>query len=512
VSLWVARLLDSRRSYGLQLFTSFFITASDAPVTGRSGPSLDGVSERDINSNQSMQSDNSFNSSSGTKPNLEAASISKEVENPKEKLFKGIVPPQAKGVAIKTLRKLGEIFVSKRHSPSALMWEAISDIVVTLEHMANETAEDAVYVSSLDPGVGKTQSIVQFLPMMLGSDQHDDVSALVCAGRLKHIEDVINDAKNAGLRDCDFAVFTSDERLNRLGCGIENRHSARVLFTTHAMVMKKCEVNGSFTEANDFFYRHQRRAVRVWDEAFMPGLAVTFNQNDIASLIKPMSAVSTDFADQLLDLAATLRKSKDQDRLVVPDLQARCGVDLNTLERVFSDAPEDQKTAANSLWFLFDKTVTVRRDGRYGNAMIDYRETLPKGLAPLLVLDASSRRSIRETYNLWEEERGKIIRLRDAPKDYSALTIHHWNTAGGKTAFKDPTTGARLIQGVANTISSKPTEKWLVVHHKHPSLIVMLGVCRWLRVRSWLIAGCPPHDRASRGLASKHNGMLCKAT
>jgi hypothetical protein len=40
---------------------------------------------------------------------------------------------------------------------------------------------------------------------------------------------------------------------------------------------------------------------------------------------------------------------------------------------------------------LSGKTVSVRRDGAYGNTMLDYRETLPQGLAPLVVLDASGR-------------------------------------------------------------------------------------------------------------------------
>jgi hypothetical protein len=65
-----------------------------------------------------------------------------------------------------------------------------------------------------------------------------------------------------------------------------------------------------------------------------------------------------------------------------------------------------------------------------------------------------------------EATRGHQAPALEAPKDYAPLTIHHWAVSGGKSAFEDLTKGPRLLQGVANTINSKPTEKWLVVHHK----------------------------------------------
>ncbi|MET4372491.1 hypothetical protein ABIA99_005197 [Bradyrhizobium sp. LB12.1] len=348
------------------------------------------------------------------------------------------------------------------------MWEALTAIVETLERMANGAAEPVVHLASLDPGVGKTQSIVQFLPVLLASGEHAGVSAIICAGRLKQIADVIADARNAGLRDEDFSVFTSDRELNKLGRGIEDKQNAKVLFTTHAMVMKHTGDGGSFTDAREFHYRYRAREVRVWDEAITPGLAITLSTMDILSLIRPIATYSPVVANRLFDLATELRNKTDGDQFIVADLEAECGVDLNSLERIFSDAPEDQKIAANSLWFLLGKAVTVRMDGKLGNAMLDYRETLPRGLAPLLVLDASSRRDVRETYNLWEEQRGGIKRLLEAPKDYTPLTVHHWAVSGAKSAFRDRAKAARLLQGVAAAINSKPTEKWLIVHHKDP--------------------------------------------
>jgi hypothetical protein len=104
----------------------------------------------------------------------------------------------------------------------------------------------------------------------------------------------------------------------------------------------------------------------------------------------------------------------------------------------------------------------VRRDGAYGNTVLDYRETLPEGLAPLVILDASGR--VRTTYRQWRENRGGLELLTPASKRYDNLTVHCWQTGGGKSAFRQ--NGQALLDGIAETINSKPDEDWLVVHHK----------------------------------------------
>lgn len=379
--------------------------------------------------------------------------------------LKQIRPPY---LATETLNRLRSSFAAKNHDPSPLMWDAIGDIALTLEQMAEGTAEHAVHLASLDCGVGKTQTVVNFIPTLLASPDHADVSTLVCAGRLDQIREFIADAKKAGLREEDYAVLTSDKAdLNKRGLGEERKHRARVLFTTHAQVIKQCK-GRSFVVVSEFHYCNRPREVRVWDEACHPGLAVTLNKADLSALIKPVSRFNAALADRMLDLLAELHGRKDGDQFTVPDLASLCGVELNDLEGIFDNAGQDLKIAANALWFLLGKPVTVRNDGKPGNAMLDYREALPHDIKPMLVLDASSRRDVRETYSLWEEGRGGIKRLREAPKDYSPATAHVWATSGGKTAFKDIEKARRLKQGIANTINGGPSGKWLVVHHKDP--------------------------------------------
>ena len=115
-----------------------------------------------------------------------------------------------------------------------------------------------------------------------------------------------------------------------------------------------------------------------------------------------------------------------------------------------------------ALSFLSGKVVSIRQDGVRSNTILDYRNSLPVGLQPILVLDASGR--VRSTYDQWEQHRGGLVRLPSATKRYDQLTVHVWQRGGGKSSFRR--NGQELVQGIANTINTKPTEEWLVVHHK----------------------------------------------
>ena len=98
--------------------------------------------------------------------------------------------------------------------------------------------------------------------------------------------------------------------------------------------------------------------------------------------------------------------------------------------------------------------------------MLDYKDTLPDDLKPLLALDASAR--VRTVYDCWEEGRGGIVRLPSASKRYDDLTIHVWDRGGGKSGFRN--NGDLLVEGIASTILTRPDEPWLVVHHKQEGI------------------------------------------
>ena len=137
---------------------------------------------------------------------------------------------------------LKDYFAGRQHAPSEAMWVALRAVAETMEGMAEGRCPPLIHLSSLDPGVGKTTTVICFLRALLASEAHTDVAALVCVRRKDQIEAIV---KEADLDPADFAVLTADEALNRLGCGSPSK--ARVLFTTHGMIEKRCEKSGSFS-------------------------------------------------------------------------------------------------------------------------------------------------------------------------------------------------------------------------------------------------------------------------
>ena len=366
-------------------------------------------------------------------------------------------------LAAATTASLRAFFEQKDHRPSADMWGAITAIANALEAMATGQAETAVHLASLDPGVGKTQAVAHFINAMLASEAHSGTAVLVCVGRKKQIEDFVHDA---GLRDEDFAVFTADAALNKLGCGVPAQ--ARVLFTTHSMVESRCDGH-AFAGVEAFHYFGRPREVRVWDEAILPGRAMIITRDDVSSLLKPLRRPYPSLAAALDSMNADLLGATDGSLFSVPDLASIHNVDRATaLAAAGCDERPEHRETLTRLWFLFGRVVTVRREslhGRYGTTVLDYKEALPPDLTPVLVLDASSREEVRATYRLWEEHRGGVVRLPPAPKDYSPLKLHLWRTPGGKGAFRGSDRD-QLAEGIANTIDSKPDELWLVIFHK----------------------------------------------
>lgn len=370
-------------------------------------------------------------------------------------------------LADQTMLTLRTTFDRIRHIPTEPMWEALQAVANTLDRMANGTAAPMVYVSSLDPGVGKTTTVIHFLRALLTSKIHQGVSALVCVSRRDQIKTIIQEAN---LLDTDFAVLTSDPDLNAMGCGLPAK--ARVLFTTHSMVERRCDQK-DFRSTSAFHYRGCAREVKIWDEAILPGRPLTISRDDLGFLFKPLRSAHPDLADAIEKLFNELGKAVDGQLLMLPELDE--DVSLNDALRIVDGGPTDQIAAVETLWFLFGKTVTIRRDGKYGNTVLDYRDMLPEDIRPLLVLDASAR--VRATYHLWKDRRGGIEMLPSATKRYDRHTCHIWNQAGGKSAFRRY--GHKLVDGVVKAILSRPDEEWLVVHHKNvgidvPSSIVDL--------------------------------------
>src|SRR5205085_2267168 len=113
-----------------------------------------------------------------------------------------------------TLRRLSAYFDSKGHRPSPAMWDALADLAVALEKMADGEAAPKFFLSSLDPGVGKTQTITHFVDALLSNPTYSDVGVLICVGRLDEVKTMVH---NMAIPENNLAVLTSDAKLNVLG-------------------------------------------------------------------------------------------------------------------------------------------------------------------------------------------------------------------------------------------------------------------------------------------------------
>jgi hypothetical protein len=362
------------------------------------------------------------------------------------------------------------------HQPSMDQWHALEWLAEQLAKQAVGIADPVYHLSSLDPGVGKTQTLVAFIKTLLADARFDHVGIVVFANRLEELYTFpTEDTPEGGLVfDCfgddlegaraagKFAVLTHDDDWNRLGC-TPNR--GRVLFTTQVRLLTGARDKGSFSAITDFHYQGRLRQVRVWDETILPGYPITLDPDEALGLVHP--------------IRTRLRKA-DLSKALKADMASLDGWPADTLyqmrdwgtefdidqEDLISCAPWKsglQKVAA-ALWLLRGQVGVVRRDDyTEGNTILSYAENLPADLPSMVIMDASGR--CRQTYREWIKSRKELVEGPPAVKRYGNLTIHHWNRGGGKTSWRK--SGTELLDGIVKMIASKPDhEEWLVVHHK----------------------------------------------
>ena len=355
-----------------------------------------------------------------------------------------------------------------RHRPTPAMMSALKCAAQVIEDMANRACPSSFFLSSVDPGVGKTTVLEQSLYSILYSPEHRDVSVLVCVSRLSEIRKIVDQSE---LKDSMFAAFTSDEEINALGRGKEDAGNARVLFTTQQMINSKCD-GKLFKDATEFHFKGNKRDVRVWDEQYLPGETLTLNRSLLMKLAAEWTTRYPELGNLVDTLATELRGTSDGDTVSIPDFAATIGA---TKEAMLETLPERSRDAdflyqgATKLWLLSGKAVAVRKDTSKAHGqtqtVLSYRDHLPEDFAPVLILDASGR--VRKTYDQWEaSDRNNLVKLSVAKKTYRNLTIHAWQRGGGKSSFRNRANYEEILQGICNTIDKKPDEKFLVVHHK----------------------------------------------
>lgn len=137
-------------------------------------------------------------------------------------------------------------------------------------------------------------------------------------------------------------------------------------------------------------------------------------------------------------------------------------VSLDELRVRFFD--DEDKNNIEALYGLSGLEARIAKD-QYGTTTIQYVDTLPDDLAPMLILDASGQQ--RKTYEYWYRERKGLKFLYSPQKSYEGLTIHHWNEGAGKQT-QGKGKYKLIAEGVAKAIiENVPNgEDVLVIHYK----------------------------------------------
>jgi hypothetical protein len=250
--------------------------------------------------------------------------------------------PHGRSLCDDTMAALRTYFAAHDHRPSEAHWAALEDIAKTLEAMADGYCPPKVLLSSCDPGVGKSQTVMHFARALVQDEAHGDVGMVVCVGRIEEAKSL---AAELALPTESFTVLTSDEEANALGSA--DPANAQVLITTQQRVERHTR-GRSFDAAMEFRYRGQPRRCRVWDEAWLPGTAISLNRDDLAALFKPLRARFPALTDCIEDLFAKLRTVGDGEALPIPDFAHEHGVALNDLLGAVDACRDDQRIAVTS--------------------------------------------------------------------------------------------------------------------------------------------------------------------
>jgi len=330
----------------------------------------------------------------------------------------------------------------------------LADLVATMEAMAVGAASNSFFLSSLDPGVGKTTALICFIQQLLSCWSYEGVAALICLSRIDEVKRLVDEM---GLSASDFAVLTRDDEAN--GLSATDGGQARVLFTTHEMVYKSCS-GKPFSDVDAFKYQGWVRDVRVWDEAAVPGKAVSLSTDGLAALRGPLRSAHPSLAAEVEQLELAIKAADLSVPFSFPDVQVVSGVSRWAARSGQNQTHGDQLKA---LYTLSDQLVLLRKRDNRSSVItaLNTRDALPADLAPMIIMDASGR--VRATYDLWEEK-GNLVRLKEAPRRYDNLTIRVMDKGGSRSSWN--ANGEVLAKEVASRVDTKPNEDWLVIYPK----------------------------------------------
>jgi len=340
-------------------------------------------------------------------------------------------------------------FKEHNHRPSTDQLTALVAIQSTLTAMLKGTAGRKYYLSSLDPGIGKTTAIVSWIKAYRDQYRHCPSGILICVDRHTEIERYIKDCK---LSDDSFAVLAGkyEFKLNSLGVGHENIDKALVLFTTKEQIRRRSQgISVDILDA--FFFNGKPRGVKVWDESLLIGKDIVINPYDFGRLYAPLAKVSEELVVLLQQTMSEIMTCSSGAFYTMPEFPE--------LPRDFFESSRwrrgNDRELLETLWRLSGQIVTVKRD-RNTQLIIDCIQSIPNDFPPCIILDASGR--IKGTYKIQQMKLDNLVNLPYSNKSYRNLTISVWDRAGGKGIIKDLKT---VTPELVKVIMSYPDEEFL---------------------------------------------------
>lgn len=361
-------------------------------------------------------------------------------------------------LATQAKRKQVKFFNQCNHLPSEEQWLALEDILITIEDAANNKLEDnKIYLSSIDCGIGKTTSMIFMIRELLESDKHSDVSVMVMLSTKDQIRNLTKELHKQGVRKKYLGVHTSDEMFNRLG--IDKPHHARVLITTQQMLESRA-YNGSISNCPEFLYNNKVRDIRAWDESLKIGTSAAIDTIDLCGIVPVFNKLNKKLGYEMLSFTRDLQDKDHGEFIHIPDVEKEWGFNLEAaLHKAKSYSDEVRRTLA-SFYIIAGREARVHKKGDR-EAVINYAETIPSDLFPIIVLDAGAR--VAGTYPLQQANKDNVLELQTATKTYCNAEILCWDQSSGKDISDSQK--KVIANGIAKMINDEPYENYLIIQH-----------------------------------------------
>jgi hypothetical protein len=354
-------------------------------------------------------------------------------------------------IATEALQSVQSFLADHRSSLSGPGLEAITALLDTLEIGLIGELDPVYFLSSIEPGMGKTLSVSMFLKAWKDRDYLPASSVLIGVSRLSEIKAYVD---ASGLAETDFGILTSDTAVNDLGVPKDRHGTAPILFTTQQMIERRSR-GKVFSAASEFHYQDEPRTLRIWDESLIPGNPQSLSLDQLGLLASPLRYRHGRFVEAVEELQDTLRQAKPGEIIEVPEC-------LSALAP--SRPPVDIASVLKTLQMMAGSSALLVDGGSGARVLIGSTRSLPEDFVPAVILDASGR--VRTTYDLWEQHRHTLRRLPSAQSDYSNLTVRLWKQASGKMALENPANRSRIADGIAQAINDADPAEWLIVHYK----------------------------------------------